>query len=57
MIPISLEMKNFFSHRDSKLDFTQFDSALLIGNIDGNYDTSNGSGKSSVFERCAMGFI
>ena len=45
MIPIHLELKNFFSHKDSSLDFTQFDSALLIGNIEGNYDISNGCGK------------
>lgn len=50
MIPIHLELKNFFSHKESSLDFTQFDSALLIGNIEGNYDISNGSGKSSLFD-------
>lgn len=45
MIPISLELKNFFSHKDSFIDFTLFNSAILIGNIDGDYDQSNGSGK------------
>jgi exonuclease SbcC len=50
MVPVSLEIKNFFSHRDSTVDFSQFDSALLIGNVEGNYDISNGSGKSAVFE-------
>lgn len=43
MIPIELDIKNFFSHRDSRIDFSQFNAALLIGNIDGNYETSNGS--------------
>jgi exonuclease SbcC len=50
MIPINIEIKNFFSHKDSVVDFDQFNSALLIGNIEGNYDTSNGSGKSAIFE-------
>lgn len=43
-------MKNFFSHRDSFIDFSQFNAALLIGNTDGNYDISNGSGKSAILE-------
>jgi DNA repair exonuclease SbcCD ATPase subunit len=50
MIPLNLELVNFFSHKNSVIDFSQFSSALLIGNIEGNYDTSNGSGKSSIFE-------
>lgn len=50
MVPISIKIKNFFSHKDSEIDFTQFDSALLIGNVGGDYDISNGSGKSAIFE-------
>ena len=50
MLPISLRMKNFCSHKDSFIDFTIFQSALLIGNNEGNYDVSNGTGKSNVFE-------
>lgn len=50
MVPISLELKNFFSHKDSFVDFNLFESALLIGNTEGNYDISNGCGKSSIFE-------
>ena len=50
MIPIRLKMHNFFSHKESEIDFTQFDSALLIGNTEGDYSKSNGSGKSSIFE-------
>lgn len=50
MVPVSLQMNNFFSHKDSFIDFTQFESALLIGNTEGNYDISNGCGKSAVFE-------
>ncbi len=45
MIPLSLEIKNFYSHKYSYIDFTKFDSALILGNVEGNYDLSNGSGK------------
>lgn len=50
MLPTKLHMKNFFSHKDSEIDFSQFNSALLIGNTEGDYSKSNGSGKSSIFE-------
>lgn len=50
MIPSRLKMQNFFSHKDSEIDFSEFNSALLIGNTEGDYDKSNGSGKSAIFE-------
>jgi DNA repair exonuclease SbcCD ATPase subunit len=50
MIPTKLKMNNFFSHKDSEVDFSKFDSALLIGNTEGDYRKSNGSGKSAIFE-------
>jgi DNA repair exonuclease SbcCD ATPase subunit len=50
MLPYELNIKNFYSHSDSTVDFSQFKSALLIGNTEGDYDKSNGSGKSSIFE-------
>lgn len=50
MIPVSLKLKNFFSHKESDIDFSKFNSALLIGNKEGDYTKSNGSGKSAVFE-------
>lgn len=50
MIPLSLTIDNFFSHKHSEIEFSAFDSALLIGNVEGNYDISNGSGKSAIFE-------
>jgi DNA repair exonuclease SbcCD ATPase subunit len=50
MIPVKLKLENFFSHKDSEIDFSKFDSALLIGNTEGDYSKSNGSGKSAVFE-------
>ena len=57
MLPITLELKNFFSHKDSVIDFTEFQSALLIGNIEGNYEHSNGSGKSAIFEAVLWGLF
>lgn len=50
MIPIKLTLSNFLSHQHSEIDFTKFNSALLIGNTDGDYAISNGSGKSAIFE-------
>lgn len=50
MIPEYLKIENFFSHKNSEVNFSDFNSALLIGNTEGDYDKSNGSGKSSIFE-------
>ena len=50
MIPVKLEMENFFSHKNSLIDFNKFDSCLLIGNTEGDYNKSNGSRKSAIFE-------
>jgi len=50
MKPLFLKLENFFSHKQSEIDFKQFDSALLLGSIDGDYSKSNGSGKSAIFE-------
>lgn len=50
MKPISLTLKNFFSHKNSKISLKDISSCLLVGNIEGDYSKSNGSGKSAVFE-------
>lgn len=50
MLPIKLKIENFFSHKSSEVDFSLFNSALLVGNIDGDYLRSNGSGKSAIME-------
>jgi DNA repair exonuclease SbcCD ATPase subunit len=50
MLPVKLKLENFFSHKKSEVDFTLFNSALLVGSVDGDYSKSNGSGKSSVME-------
>jgi DNA repair protein SbcC/Rad50 len=49
MKPLKINMKNFFSHKESTIDFS-FNVALLVGNTEGNYDKSNGSGKSAILE-------
>jgi len=49
MIPLRLVMDNFASHQHSVLDFTKFDSALIIGAKDGNSDVSNATGKTTIF--------
>jgi DNA repair exonuclease SbcCD ATPase subunit len=56
MKPVSLNLKNFFSHKDSELVF-DFQSALLIGNTDGDYSKSNGCGKSAIFEAITWGLF
>ena len=50
MLPQKLKLENFFSHKNSEVDFSLFNSALLVGSVDGDYSRSNGSGKSSVME-------
>jgi DNA repair exonuclease SbcCD ATPase subunit len=50
MIPQKIKLKNFFSHSDSVVEFVDFNSCLLIGSTEGDYDKSNGSGKSAIFE-------
>lgn len=49
MIPLRLVMENFAAHQRSVLDFTKFDSALLMGAKNGNPDVSNATGKTTVF--------
>lgn len=50
MQPKKLILINFLSHSYSEIDFTQFDLALIIGSCEKNLDSSNGCGKSSIFE-------
>lgn len=50
MIPLNLRLENFMSHALSRLDFSQFDAALVIGVHNGNTDVSNGVGKTALFD-------
>jgi DNA repair exonuclease SbcCD ATPase subunit len=49
MIPLSLKLKNFMCYESANLDFSKFESALIVGKINNNLDISNGAGKSSIF--------
>jgi exonuclease SbcC len=50
MIPIKLSLTNFLSHDYSEIDFTTFNTALILGSYDGDFSKSNGSGKSSCLK-------
>lgn len=50
MKPIYLYIENFMCHEKSELDLSIFNSALIIGTIDGNDLYSNGTGKSTIFK-------
>lgn len=50
MLPINLFINNFTCHDFSEIHFSDFDSALIVGKINGSELYSNGSGKSSIFE-------
>jgi len=49
LIPLRLYISNFMCHSDSYIDFTKFDSALIIGKIGDNDLYSNGVGKTVIF--------
>jgi len=50
MIPKHLTLRNFLSHDLSKIDFSKFNTALILGTMDGDFDRSNSVGKSAIFE-------
>lgn len=50
MIPLYLLLENFMSHARSELDFTQFDMALIVGMENDDPDSSNGIGKTALFD-------
>lgn len=50
MKPLRLYIENFYCHKQSFIDFTKFDSALVIAKINDNEDYSNGAGKTSIFK-------
>lgn len=49
MLPTRLIIENFGIHRFSDLDFTKFNSALIIGKSKSNLEESNATGKSTIF--------
>lgn len=50
MNPIRLIINDFLCHGRSEIDFSQFNSALIIGKYLGNDSYSNGVGKSTIFK-------
>lgn len=50
MIPLYLLLENFMSHARSELDFSQFDMALIVGMENDDPDSSNGIGKTALFD-------
>lgn len=50
MEPLRLFIQNFQCHEESFIDFTKFQSALIIGKVDNNEERSNGVGKTTIFK-------
>ncbi len=50
MLPIRLIIENYQIHKKSEIDFTKFDSALIIGTKKNNDAKSNGVGKSTILD-------
>ena len=49
MLPNSLRMKNFMSHKESFIDFTLFSSCLIMAVNKNDEQISNGIGKTTIF--------
>lgn len=49
MEPVFLTIENFMSHRRTCIDFTQFQSALIMGQLRSDPRESNGVGKTVIF--------
>lgn len=55
MRPLSIRLKNFHSHKESYINFRNRKQSLILGEIDGRKDVSNGAGKSALLD--AMRFV
>lgn len=49
MLPIELDIENFYCHGKSHINFADFNAAVIVGKINGNDKFSNGAGKSTIF--------
>jgi DNA repair exonuclease SbcCD ATPase subunit len=49
MLPIELDIENFYCHGKSVIKFDEFNAAVIVARINGNDKLSNGAGKSSIF--------
>jgi DNA repair exonuclease SbcCD ATPase subunit len=50
MNPSKLYIENFQCHAQSYIDFSEFNSALVVGKIENNDSYSNGVGKTTIFK-------
>jgi DNA repair exonuclease SbcCD ATPase subunit len=50
IVPVSLEIENFMNHRESFIDFSEFNSCLVVGKDINDYRKSNGTGKSTIYK-------
>jgi len=50
MLPKKLIIKNFKGHKETVVDFTQFDSCLILGQYKSNTRKSNATGKTTVYD-------
>jgi DNA repair exonuclease SbcCD ATPase subunit len=49
MLPLKLDIENFYCHSKSIINFDDFQAAVIVGKINGNDKFSNGAGKSTIF--------
>lgn len=49
MNPLKLIIKNFMTYREAEIDFDKFNSALVLGQHNGDLALSNAAGKSTIF--------
>jgi len=49
MNPLKLNIKNFMTYKEAEIDFSKFDSALVLGQHNGDLSLSNAAGKSTIF--------
>lgn len=50
MEPLRLELQNFMAHKSTIIDYTLFQSALIVAKGSDNENISNGAGKSTLFK-------
>ncbi len=47
---LKLYIKDFMCYSTAEIDFTQFQSVLIVGKVNNSLDDSNGAGKSTIFK-------
>jgi DNA repair exonuclease SbcCD ATPase subunit len=54
---LRLYIKDFCCYESAYIDFTQFNSAIIIGKVENNSDFANGVGKSTIFDALVYAFF